>query len=148
MPAYPLRGQTVGLGGLPAGGLRLQAGGSGDATPQPGKRVPAPAPAVRWQVWPWGRKEERMEDADLPLKRRVALLGATLKARPGAGRWGVGSPGRVGWRAKMRGALQLSQCRMCPGQSRRSQTPRPVFSFAPGEVTRLSLLFNVGLGKE
>lgn len=77
-----------------------------------------------------------MEDADLPLKRRFALLGATLKARPGEG-------GGGGWRAKMWGVLQLSPCPMCPGQSRRTQMPKPV----PGEVIRLSLLFNVGFGK-
>lgn len=62
MPAYPLRRQTVRLGGLATGGLRPQTGAAGDAASQPGKRIPAPA--VRWQVWPWGRKEERMGDAD------------------------------------------------------------------------------------
>ena len=35
--------------------------------------------------------EGRAEDADLPPKRRVALLGATLKGRPGGG---GGQPGR------------------------------------------------------
>lgn len=86
-----------------------------------------------------------MEDADLPLKRRFALLGATLKAQPGAGGSGD-SPGGRGWRAKM-WVLQLSPSRMCPGQSRRTQMPKPVLSKAPGEVIRLSLLFNVGFGK-
>lgn len=47
--AYPLRRQTVRLGGLAAGGLRPQAGAAGDAAPQPGKRIPAAA--ARWQVW-------------------------------------------------------------------------------------------------
>lgn len=122
------------LGALPAGHLRPQAGGAGDAAPQPGKRVPAPAPALPGEFGPGA--EERTEDAGLPLKRRVALLGAILKARPGAG-----------WCAKMRGTLQLSQRWVCPGQSCRSQLPRLVFSITPGEVTRLSLLFHVGFGK-
>lgn len=37
-----------------------------------------------------------MEDADLPLKRRVALLGATLKAQPGAGGRGAAQAERAG----------------------------------------------------
>lgn len=118
VPACPPRRQTEARSSGP------QAGAAGDAAPQPGKGIP-PRP-FGGKFGPGAEKRGlRMlvEDADLSLKRRVALLGATLKAQPS------------GWRAKMRGALQLPPCPMCPGQSRRSQMPSPVFSNAPGEVT-------------
>lgn len=140
MPAYPLRRQTVRLGGLTASELRPQAGAAGDAAPQPGKRIPAPA--VRRQVWPWGGKEERKENADLPLKPRVALLGAALKAQLGAGESG-GSPGvpKCGARfsSQRAGCIQARAGGIkCPDQCSATRQEG---------VTRLSLLFNVAFGQ-
>lgn len=57
-----------------------------------------------------------MEDADLPLKRRVALLGSTLKAQPGAG--GRGQPGRNGLECQNAGsASALTVSRPEPEES-------------------------------